>query len=338
VIHYIGESPTCNRRGEEYVTTTRIGSYYVTDEEIGSGYLCTVVRAYKLVQRLDGSWRQQEFAVKRLKKPSEPDSPLWRSLMDEATIGMAVDHPNLLRVHEVLEAEGSPYLFMDLLQGRPLEVLRTHNGRLAPLDTEVVLEVLYQVALGLHTLHTLTVGGKHVFPVHKDVKPSNIFITSNGTVKLFDYGVCEFTGRRFEGKEGTVYGSALYMSPEQVMDRPLQGSSDQYSMGSLLYELILGRGPYSGSIPLILLAISMPNMKPSSTPVRERCPMAARILERCWRYDPQKRYPSALWLARALWQARRHYQRTNGLPEVRPQLTKWQNEVIAEQPAAPSCP
>jgi len=306
------------------VTLTRVGSYYMEEEELGQGWLCTVHEAWKPVQLKTGTWGRKYVAIKRYRDNVSPNQPTWESLRDEATIGTAVDHPNLLRVQEVIETDRGPHLVMELLDGVTLDRLTTDGRHLVPLMPPLALEIIYQVALGLHSLHTLEIDGKPVFPVHRDVKPHNAFLTRDGRVVLFDYGICHFTGMKLQDLPNQVYGSCHYMSPEQALGLvDITHMTDQYGLATMLYQLIAGRYAYEGCAQNILYDVVNPEKSPPLDLIEQRCPQVVPILRRCWQNNPKMRYPNMRWLARALWQARRTYQSINNLAVVRPALTGW---------------
>jgi parallel beta-helix repeat protein len=206
---------------------TEIDGRYVLERLLGSGGMGDVWR---------GTDRQLErpVAVKVMRDPL--DDP--RRFQREARIAARLQHSGITVVHDVGTHEGLPFIVMELLHGRDLaSMLSQAPGRRLPVDTAVSLIV--QAAEALQAAHA-----GHV--VHRDLKPANLFLQDNGVLKICDFGIARLADAT-EGLTGVGYviGSAPYMSPEQCEGTEVDGRSDLYSLGCVLYELLTGQPPFA---------------------------------------------------------------------------------------------
>ncbi len=229
-----GLCPGERRRGEPALDVTRelganrvIGPYRI-EAELGGGSFGTVFRARDLT--LD-----REVALKVLR----PGGPVpAAALLAEARAAAAVSHPNVCAIHAVDSSLGAPMIVMEYVDGRPLSQL-LGDGPLAP---EQVTELGRQVALGMAAAHAQGV-------VHGDLKPANILVTPAGMVKVVDFGMArrsappggEATALWDPGPAGGISGTPAYMAPEQARGESATPASDVFSLGVMLYELVLGR-------------------------------------------------------------------------------------------------
>ena len=148
-----------------------------------------------------------------------------------------LSHPNIVTVYDVGRDHGTIYIAMEYLQGQPFnEVIR--SGRLS---IEKIIDIALQIANALGYAHEKGI-------VHRDIKPSNIILTDEGNVKLTDFGIAraEDSNAAQQTQAGVILGTPFYMSPEQVMGKRADGRSDLFSLGVILYELIVGRKPFKG--------------------------------------------------------------------------------------------
>ena len=159
----------------------------------------------------------------------------------EARTAAKLDHPNIVRVLDVAEESGIPYITMEYVDGTDLSALLKKHG---PLDGMAALKVIAQVADGLAHAHALGI-------VHRDIKPHNIFVGKDGRVKLGDFGLARAVEQTTElTMPGAAIGTAHYMSPEQSNGHDIDQRSDIYSLGITAWHLITGSPPYSGTTPV----------------------------------------------------------------------------------------
>ncbi|MGC8762724.1 MAG: serine/threonine-protein kinase [Acidobacteriota bacterium] len=267
----------------------QVGRYQV-QEVIGKGAMGVVYLAYdpqigrrvalKTIRPAEGA-RAEEVAESR------------ERFQREARAAGSLLHPHIVTVFDVFEDRGTLYIAMEYVQGRLLEAFCSKNN-LLPMDRAVRL-----VAQGLSALHYAHRRGI----VHRDIKPANLMVLEDEeTLKVMDFGVAREEGAHLTQK-GFVVGTPHYMSPEQIEGRPLDGRSDVFSMGVVLYELLCGERPFPGeSISTVIYRV----LHDSPTPLRELNPRIprdiARIVDRALAKDPGRRFPSAQAFEEALLQ------------------------------------
>lgn len=261
-----------------------IGRYRILDE-IGSGSVGVVYRAHD--PNLD-----VDVALKVLRRERLSDEGLVRRFLAEAKALGRLEHPNIVRVFNVDTADGTVYIAMEFVEGEPLSEAAKAR-RLAPGE---VAELGATVAEALEEAHAKGI-------VHRDVKPGNILIRSDGRIKITDFGIARIEslapGDRTE--VGQILGTPSYMSPEQVAGQPVDARSDLFSLGIILYELATGAKPFAGdNLAAVFFAIA--HKEPEAP--GKRNPALPRELEniilRCLQKDPQARFPTAAALAQAL--------------------------------------
>jgi len=234
----------------------------------------------------------------------------------EARSASALNHPNIVTIFEVGQANATPYLAMELIEGWTLR----HLIESGPLPVKKALEIGAQIASGLAKAHQAGI-------VHRDLKPENIMVTQDGFVKILDFGLAKLqgplhgnAGRAAESltQVGLIVGTPDYMSPEQAAGRPLDFRSDQFSVGLVLYEMLTRRCLFHRATPVQTLSAIIQDELPSPL---DGLPPAAPpplrwAIERCLAKDPSDRYISTLELARELKQIR------DKLAEFRPTVER----------------
>jgi serine/threonine protein kinase len=202
-------------------------------------------------------------------------------------------------VHDVGEIEGLPYLVTEYVEG---ESLRARMAR--GVDVIEAVDVASQVAGALAAAHAAGI-------VHRDIKPENLMVRPDGLVKVLDFGIAKLTGPAVDAathvvtRTGVVMGTAAYMSPEQARELPVDGRTDVWSLGVVLYELISGRRPFSGPTPLDLL-VKVVSREPD--PLEQVVPglpaELVRVVARALRKPVEERYATAGDLEAELEEAR----------------------------------
>ena len=212
----------------------RIGKYAVTGR-IGRGGMGMVYRGYDEVL-------EREVAVKTLTLEGSLDEESRRRFSIEAKAAARLQHPNIITVYELGEDRGLPFIAMELLPGTDLETLM-RSGE--PLMLQEKLDLVIQVCRGLAYAHDHKV-------VHRDIKPSNVRVLDDGAIMIMDFGIAKLGGTGVT-KTGMMVGTVHYMSPEQIRGQTLDGRSDLFSVGVILYELLAGRRPFPGQGPTEVL-------------------------------------------------------------------------------------
>ena len=232
-------------------------------------------------------------ALKVLRQELGGDPQRLSRFLHEARAASALNHPNILTIHEVGDHEGSRFLVSELVEG---ETVRQRVAR-GPLTLREILDITIQTASALSAAHTAGI-------VHRDIKPDNLMLRPDGYVKVLDFGVATF-GRRpgtphdsdatiapsLETGEGMVVGTIAYMSPEQARGLPVDGRSDCYSLGVVLYELVTGRAPFSAPTTSDLLVAILEREAPPVRSVARGVPLQLEwIIEKALDKDPALRY------------------------------------------------
>src|SRR5260221_7970120 len=208
---------------------------YVVKGRIGRGGMGMVYRG------LDEAL-EREVAVKTLTIEGTLDEESRQRFQIEAKAAAKLQHQNIVTVFELGEDRGVPFIAMEMLPGVDLEGL-VRSGEELLLGEK--LDIVVQVCRGLAYAHEHGI-------VHRDIKPSNIRLLDDGTAKIMDFGIAKLGGTQLT-KAGMMVGTVHYMSPEQVRGKPLDGRSDVFSVGVILYELLAGRRPFKGAAPTAIL-------------------------------------------------------------------------------------
>lgn len=215
----------------------------------------------------------------------------------EMKIVALLDHPNVVRAIDADEHEGCPYLVMEYLQGDDLQRVYARRG---PLPADDVVAYMAQAARGLAHAHEKGV-------VHRDVKPTNLFLQDTGIVKVLDLGLGEFVGTAgdansvFDTDEGVVVGTTDFMSPEQVRNRPIDARTDLFSLGCTMYQLLTGAYAFPGPTRQDRLVQRIRSRHMPITDVRPNLPEGlVRIVDRLLAIRADDRFASATEAADAL--------------------------------------
>ena len=230
----------------------------------------------------------------------------------EARAAAAVTHPNIATIHEVDEADGVVFIAMELVEGK---TLRDHIGG-RPMAIKDALRIATEMAEGLAEAHKAGV-------IHRDLKPDNVIVRSNGHAKILDFGLAKLLEAHAEAgseelsklqtisgeltREGKIFGTAAYMSPEQAEGKPVDARSDVFSFGTMLYEMLTGQRPFKGKSRTSMLIAIVRDPPPALMLVCSELPQELeRIVLRCLEKKPEARYPSAneLWKSLAVCQSK----------------------------------
>jgi eukaryotic-like serine/threonine-protein kinase len=285
----------------------KLVSHYRLEEEIGRGGMGVVYRG--IDTRLG-----RPVAIKMLPVDATADPERLRRFVREAQSASALNHPNIVTIYEVGEDGDATFIAMELVEGTPLDQLLARGE----LPVATALDYAVQVAGALAAAHARSI-------VHRDIKPANIVITADGRAKVLDFGLAKLMERSpaeatvTGTMAGTVLGTPAYMSPEQAEGRPVDGRSDIFSFGAVLYEMITGRRPFSGSSDARLVsAILRDSPAPVRTVRREVPARVEAIIERALAKDPAARYTDAAVMRDELATVQTQYTRVPDSPWRRP--------------------
>ncbi len=287
----------------------RIGRYELL-QKLGAGGMGEVYRARDLDLGRD-------VALKFLPERFAADPDRLERFAREAKAASSLNHPNIVTIHEIGMQDGAPFIVMECINGHTLRDLMT--GR--PLKVKRILDLAVQTAEGLAKAHAAGI-------VHRDLKPENLMVTADDLVKILDFGLAKLrapmSGSDDSGadpnaptqampapatrtSEGLVIGTVGYMSPEQAAGRPVDFRSDQFSFGTILYEMVAGRRAFKRDTPVqTLSAIIESDPEPLAT-ISPSFPAPGRwVIERCLAKEPADRYASTADLAQDLRGVREH--------------------------------
>ncbi len=235
-------------------------------------------------------------AIKVLKPEFARDERLVARFLREARAAGALSHAHIATIYDVGQADGLPYIAMELVDGRPLDEVLAAEGRL---PYERVLHLARQLADALAYAHRAGI-------VHRDVKPSNILVARDGrTVKLLDFGVArvaEADGAALARTQaGQMMGTPRYMSPEQALGLPVDRRSDLFSLGVVLYEMITGKVAFPGTgLATLAIQIAQERVQPISADARD-CPSGLRfVIDKLLAKKPDRRFDTGEALVAAL--------------------------------------
>jgi eukaryotic-like serine/threonine-protein kinase len=268
--------------------------HYRIESKLGEGGMGVVYRAFD--RHLD-----RPVAIKLLRGDAVADPERRRRFAQEARAASALDHPNILTIHDINRADvdghAVDFIVMEFIDGHTLDQLIGRKG----LPVPDALQYAIQVAGALACAHAAGI-------VHRDLKPNNIIAGGSGHVKVLDFGLAKLTEHGGSDEtartetirespktgEGMIVGTASYMSPEQAEGRKVDARSDIFSFGALLYEMVTGRRAFSGSTMVSTLSSILRDEPEPVTKIAPGAPRELdRILSRCLQKDPNRRYQHA---------------------------------------------
>ncbi|QEG31133.1 Serine/threonine-protein kinase PrkC [Gemmata obscuriglobus] len=269
------------------LTGRTLGDFHVL-RKIGAGGMGQVYLARQTSLK-------REVALKLLKNELNANPTALARFQAEAQAVAKLNHPNIVHIHQIGEADGLRYMVLEFVEGRNL---RDYMARKGPPDLPVTLSIMRQVALALQKAHDQGI-------VHRDIKPENILVTRKVEVKVTDFGLSRF----FTGEEqpthltqsGVTLGTPLYMSPEQVQGHPVDHRSDIYSFGVTCFHLLAGEPPFRGASAFEVALKHVQDPAPQLADLRpdlpaDLCGMVHKMMAK----KPADRYQSARDVVRDL--------------------------------------
>jgi len=263
---------------------TEVAGRYEIRAELGRGMMGVVYRAYDRDLGRDVALKVIRSAIE------DADAQSYeRRFLNEARAAARLAHPAIVVVHDVGRdpASGALFMALELLRGCTVQAILGERGALPWPEALTLVE---RVAEGLHHAHEHGI-------VHRDVKPANIMVLDSGEPKIMDFGIAKVESSQLTAA-GQLFGTPLYMSPEQAQARPVDARSDLFSLGSVLYEVLTGRRAFAGdSVHGIVLQVVQADPPPPSSVVAGIPEDVDRLVARCLAKDPERRYPSGRALA-----------------------------------------
>ena len=256
----------------------------------------------------------RQVAIKVLSAQRMADEESRRRFLHEAKAQAMLSHPNIATFHEVVEHDDTVFIVMEYVDGAPL----TRLIQAQELHPDEILDIALQIVAGVKAAHDHGV-------IHRDIKPDNIMVTSDGRVKITDFGLARWKGASSVTQKGTRLGSTYYMSPEQAETRKVDHRTDIFSLGVVLYELFCRQRPFEGDSEAVVI-YHLINQDPQ--PIARYCRDVPELLEwivtKCLAKDPNERYQSVAELEADLKRARHELESgkrsaSSGSPRWRPE-------------------
>ncbi len=295
-----------------------IGQYRIV-EQIGLGGMATVYKAFQ--PSID-----RYVAIKILPKQLAQDPNFVKRFQHEARAIAALEHPHILPVHDFGTSEGHTYMVMRYVEGGTLTNLMGQS-----IPPERIVKIVGNIARALDYAHRQGV-------VHRDIKPSNILIDKHGAELLTDFGIAkmiEGSGDTQLTSAGSILGTPAYMAPEQAEGKAVDGRSDIYSLGVVLYELLTGQPPYRAETPLAVVLMHLNDPLPPPRTIRSDVPEPLeRVVLKAMAKDPNQRFQTAAEMDQALQQTLKEIESTSTTADISRPTPK--TEQISEPlPTAP---
>src|SRR2546430_15219805 len=264
-----------------------LGDRYQLGDAIGRGGMATIYRGQDL--RMD-----RIVAIKVLREVYSTDPKFVTRFQREAKAASALQHPNIVQVYDYGQTDGNYFIVMELVEGTDLRRYLRSRGVLA-IDRAVI--ITHDIALGLGAAHRRGI-------VHRDVKPQNILVGRDGSIKLTDFGIAsvykDINAERLT-TTGMTLGTVQYYAPEQAQGEIVNPAADVYALGIVMYEMLTGRPPFDGDTPV---AVAMQHIQDAPLPPSQMNPNIPPALEeiilRCLEKVPEMRFPDGNVLAHAL--------------------------------------
>jgi tetratricopeptide (TPR) repeat protein len=258
---------------------TRIGRYDIVGL-LGRGGMGVV---YRGIDKALG----REVAIKTLTSGISSDPEMLARFYEEGRKTGSFKHPNIVTVYELGDHNGIPYIAMELVEGYPLDKL-LQKGE--PIPMVECLRIVEELCAALAYAH-------HNNVIHRDVKPANIFVQPDGRVKLLDFGIARLEEKKSGDinltRPGHIIGTLGYMAPERLRDKPVDGRSDIFAAGVVLYQLVCGQLPFSGEDSVVMQRIVNELHAPLSSKCKGCPPALDSIVDRALAKSPDDRYSTA---------------------------------------------
>ncbi len=272
---------------------------YLLERRIAVGGMAEVF----LARRRGPADFEKEVVIKCILPFRAEDERLIEMFLNEARLAAQLTHPNIVQIYELGREEGIYFIAMEYIPGLSLGQVRDITAELGtPLPYHYAARIVANVCAGLQYAHSFRdAEGREVGIVHRDVSPENTIVGRNGAVKTIDFGIAKAQTHRSQTDDGTLKGKWSYMSPEQISQEELDGRSDLFSLGIVLFELVTGRHPFVAEANIDALMAILHDEPKRPTALRpDMPPELERILLRALEKDRDERYQSGREMQRDL--------------------------------------
>jgi eukaryotic-like serine/threonine-protein kinase len=273
---------------------------YRLSSRLGTGGMAEV---YAGRRKNDDGTLGHLVAVKRLLPHLAKDKSIVRMFLNEARVTAQIKHHNVVRIFDLGDVEGEPFISMELLDGRTWAELRDAEAERAKrMPLSIAIRILSEACRGLDAAHRATTDeGQPLALVHRDFTPENIHVGAKGEIKVIDFGIAKTSAWSMGTEPGTLKGKFFYMSPEMILSQPVDLRADIFAAGVMLYEQLCGRRPFTGAtINDVVARIAAGNPTPPSV-FDPSIPVACEsVALKALQHDPRKRFQSLAEFADAL--------------------------------------
>lgn len=256
----------------------QVAKRYTIIEKIGQGGMADVYRALDMILN-------REVAIKILRSKLSDDPMILVRFQREASAASRLSHPNVVDIYDVGEYDGYHYIVMEYIKGPTLKQLIARRGAL---DVDEAVFIMKQLTSAIEHAHQ-----HHI--IHRDIKPQNIMVKSDGTVKITDFGIAIAADAVQLTYNNAVMGSAHYLAPESAQGKDPDNRVDLYSLGIVFYELLTGKVPFTGKNPMEIAVKHLQQKMPYVRDFNPQIPQSVEnIILKATCKDPNQRYQSAL--------------------------------------------
>lgn len=263
---------------------------------------------------------ERPVVLKRILAALLADPKFKDMMIDEAHVAMSLIHSNIAQVLDLGQAKGRYYLVLEFVDGWDLnQVIHRMNTAAMPLPPELALYITAEVCRALSYAHSKTRAGRPLGIVHRDVSPHNVLLSEQGEVKLTDFGIAKAITKRGENTlQGVIKGKLAFMSPEQASGTAMDARSDLFSVGTMLYLLLVGRRPFEAATDLeAILRVQRCEFPPPETVRADLDPRAAAVIRKAMQHAPADRHQTAEQLLIELESLQRTVFRAAGQTELK---------------------
>ena len=259
-----------------------------------------------LARRQSTKGRPNFVVIKRMLPHLADDPNFTLMFRDEARLAALIEHPNVCKVHDVGVVRDTYFIAMEHLRGVPMSRILKHTSAQGDaLDLPLIAGIMWQACEGLHAAHELKgQDGNYLGVIHRDVSPPNLFVTEAGVVKLLDFGIAKAAGASSKTRTGHIKGKHAYMSPEQILDQPLDRRSDVFALGTVLYEALALTPLFQRGTDFLTFKAITEHAAPDLAAVRPDIPdPLCRVVMRALERDRDLRFATAKEFGEAIVEA-----------------------------------